>query len=81
MSAFKPQQRHLTLGGRAFHFVAYEGRLENLNRNQPAEPAMWYLMVEGRRCPVTTFDTEQSLEQTDKILSRWLQQNALGSAP
>ena len=37
MSAFKPQQRYLTFAGRAFHFVAYEGRAENLAQNQPAD--------------------------------------------
>jgi hypothetical protein len=78
MSAFKPQQRYLTLGGRAFHFVAYEGRAENLARNQPAEPPMWFLMVEGRRCPVTTFHDEQSADQLDGMLTLWLQENVLG---
>ena len=78
MSAFKPQQRYLTFAGRAFHFVAYEGRAENLAQNQPAQPPMWYLMLEGRRCPVTVFQGEQSEDQLDRMLTRWLQQNVLG---
>src|SRR5512143_3067463 len=77
LSAFKPQQRHMTLNGRAFHFVAYEGRSENVARNQPSEPPMWYLMVEGRRFPVMPFVADQTLEQIDKLLARWLQKNAL----
>ncbi len=77
MTAFKPQQRHMTLNGRAFHFVAYEGRSENVARNQPGEPPMWYLMVEGRRCPVSPFVADQTVEQIDLMLSRWLQKNAL----
>ena len=79
MSSFKPQQRYLTFQGRAFHFVAYEGRPENLARNQPEEPPMWYLMLEGRRCPVTPFVTDQTVEQIDRMLARWLQRNVLGS--
>ncbi len=81
MTAFKPQQRYLTFGDRAFHFVAYEGQVENLARNRPAEPPMWYLMLEGRRCPVATFRDEQSVEQLDRTLTRWLQQNVFGAAP
>ena len=52
MTAFRPQQRHLTIQGRRFHFVSYEGRPANHRRAQLAYPAMWYLMVEGRRRPV-----------------------------
>ena len=39
MSAFKSQQRHLTIGGRSFHFVSYEG--------VPANPRAW-LVSTGR---------------------------------
>lgn len=76
MAAFKPQQRFLTFAGRAFHFVAYEGRAENLSHNQPAQPPMWYLMLPGRRCPVAAFEGEQSQDQLDRMLTRWLRLNA-----
>jgi hypothetical protein len=78
MSAFKPQQRHLTIRGRAFHFVSYEGRPTNRRRAQLPYPAMWYLMVEGRRCPVLPCDTTLSLPQLDAALSAWAEDNALG---
>ena len=78
MTAFKPQQRHLTIRGRAFHFASYEGRPANYRRAQLAYPAMWYLMVEGRRCPVLPCDSSQSLPQLDAALRDWAEDNALG---
>ena len=77
MSGFKPQQRRFQIADRSFLFVSYEGQPENLARNRPAEPAMWCLMVEGRRCPVTPFLASQSLESLDRILLRWIQANAM----
>jgi hypothetical protein len=77
MSAFKSQQLQFTINGRPFHFVSYEGRPESLARNQPAEPAMWCLMVEGRRVPVTPFLPAQSLEDAQHFLSGWVRKNAL----
>ena len=77
MSGFKPQQRRFVIDGRAFQFVAYEGQPENLARQRPAEPAMWCLMVEGRRCPVTPFLASQTLESLDRALLRWIQANAM----
>ena len=78
MSAFKPQQRHLTIRGRTFHFVSYEGGPTNRRREQLPDPAMWYLMVEGRRCPVLPLDTSLSASQVDAALSAWALDNALG---
>jgi hypothetical protein len=78
MSAFKPQQRHLTIHGRVFHFVSYEGQPANTPRKQVARPAMWYLMVEGRRCPAMPCDPTQTEPEIDRFLSRWAMDNALG---
>jgi len=80
MSGFKPQQRRFEIAGRSFLFVSYEGQPENLARKRPAEPAMWCLMVEGRRCPVTPFIASQSLESLDRTLLRWIQANAMPAA-
>lgn len=74
MGAF-PQQRHITIDGRPFHFVAYEGQPENRKRNQASEPAMWYLMVSGRRFPVGPFVATHSPEQLDKLLCKWVAAN------
>ena len=79
MSAFKPQQRRFLIDGRAFHFVAYEGQSENPARHRPAVPAMWCLMVEGRRCPAVPFVATQAVEAVDQLLVRWLRTNALPS--
>jgi hypothetical protein len=78
VSAFKPQQRHLTMQGRAFHFVSYEARPANLRRAELASPAMWFLMVEGRRWPVLPCDPSLSLPQLDAALCAWAEDNAIG---
>ena len=77
MSAFKPQQRHLAMGGRNFHFVSYEAQEPNARRGELGSPPMWCLMVEGRRCPVLSYDPEQSLEDVDVALAKWVRANAL----
>lgn len=78
MSAFKAQQRHLTIRGRDFHFVSYEGSRGNVQRARLPYPAMWYLMVEGRRCPAFPCDPSLSLPELDAALGAWAQDNALG---
>ena len=77
MPAFKPQQRHLTINDREFHFVAYEGSPTNLRQGQEPYPAMWCLMVEGRRCPVVPFDETQSEEQVNAALCAWAEEHAI----
>ena len=80
MSAFKPQQRHLAIDDRTFHFVSYEAHPPNERRGELGGPAMWYLMVEGRRCPAVAYDPAQELEDVDRALTRWVQANALAPA-
>jgi hypothetical protein len=79
MSAFKPQQCHLTIHGRVLHFVAYEGR--PAHRGQAAAPAMWYLMVEGRRFPVFPWDATLTPAALDAALCAWALDNAMGPIP
>lgn len=81
MSAFKPQQHRLTVDGRPFHFVSYEGQTENLARNQPSRPPMWYLMVEGRRCPVSPVVEAHTPEQVERMLLRWLAAHVQPESP
>lgn len=78
MSSFKPDQRRLMIRGRVFHFVSYEGQPANPRRAQPSSPPMWFLMVEGRRCPVLPFDPTQSSTEVDAALLAWAKDNALG---
>jgi hypothetical protein len=80
MSSFKPNQRHLEIGGRAFHFVSYEGQPARELKNEAARPSMWYLMVEGRRCPAMLCDPAQPDTEVDRLLSRWATDNALAVA-
>ncbi len=81
MSAFKPQQRHLAIDDRTFHFVSYEAQPPNARRGELGSPAMWFLMVEGRRCPALDYDPEQTLTDVDVALEQWVQANALAPAP
>ena len=77
MSAFKPQQRHLLVGGRLFHFVSYEAQPANPRRGDAGAPSMWYLMLEGRRCPALPYDPDQALSEVDGALAHWAEANAL----
>ena len=78
MSAFKSQQRFITIRGRDFHFVSYEGRPANVRRGEEAAPAMWYLMVEGHRCPALLWEQSQSLDEVDRDLAKWAADHAFG---
>lgn len=84
MAPPKPEQRRLTFQGRTFHFVSYQGSPGNAQRAQLPFPAMWYLMVEGRRCPVLPCDATLSATEVDAALLAWAEVNAMGpvdSAP
>ena len=79
MSSFKTPQRYLTIRQRRFHFVAYEAISGNPKRSVIPSPAMWYLMVEGRRCPVMPYEQEQPETEVDRQLTQWLEET-LGPA-
>ena len=75
--SFKPQQRHLTIRGRAFHFVSYEGNPPHLRRADVPGPSMWYIIVEGRRFPSLPYLPEQPMAEVDLALERWVEENGL----
>ena len=79
VSAFKPQQRHLTIRDHEFHFVAYEAREANKHRGEEASPAMWYLMREGRRWPAIPLDTTQPSASVDASLLQWAEAQAIAA--
>lgn len=74
---FKSQHRRLTIRSRLFHFVSHEGRPANFRRAELGYPPMWYLMVDGRRCPVLPYDSAQPLPELDAALRSWAGVNAL----
>lgn len=79
MTAFKPQQRHLVIHGHPFHFASSKGRPANRQRAQLAYPAMWYLVVDGRRrCPVLLCDSNRSPLELDAALRDYAEDTALG---
>jgi hypothetical protein len=78
MPPFKTSHRLLSVHGRILHFASYGGRSANLKRCQLPYPAMWYLLVEGRRCPVLPYDATQTAAALDDALHDWAADNALG---
>jgi hypothetical protein len=80
MAIFQPRQRRLVIRKRQFHFVAYEATPGNVKREEEPTPAMWYLMVEGRRCAAIPFENSQPEEEVEQLLTRWVKANALGPA-
>ena len=78
MATFKSQQLHLMIQGHPFHFASYKGRPANLRRAQLAYPAMWYLITDGRRCPVLPCDPSRSPLELDAALRDYAEDNALG---
>lgn len=75
MSSFKLEQRRLTLRGREFHFVSYEGQLANAARHQPATIPTWFLMNAGKRWPVIAHQPGQETDELDRLLAQWLEQH------
>ena len=75
MSNYRIEQRRLTHRGREFHFVSYEGRPADARKDAPAEPAMWYLMAEGKRRAVMPQQLGQDLADLDRQLVRWLDEH------
>jgi hypothetical protein len=75
MSSFKLEQRRLTLRGREFHFVSYEGQLANAARHQPATIPTWFLMNAGKRWPVIAHQPGQEIDELDRLLAQWLEQH------
>ena len=78
MSSHKVEQRRLSHRGREFHFVSYEAQVANERRGQPAIPAMWYLMIEGKRRPVLPHVLGQEPIELDGALLRWVDEEVFG---
>jgi hypothetical protein len=76
VTTFKSEQRRIIHRGREFHFVSYEGRLASERRNEKALPPMWFLMSEGKRCPVMPIVPDQDAIELDKALIRWVDTHA-----
>jgi hypothetical protein len=78
MPPVKSEQRRVTVGGREFHFVSYEGRPPNPRRGEEGTPAMWFLMSAGTRWPVMRHTPGQNVGELDAALRRWLEENVFG---
>jgi hypothetical protein len=80
VSGHKVEQRRLSHRGREFHFVSYDAQVANERRGQPAVPAMWYLMIEGKRRPVLPHVPGQELTELDLALLQWVDEQVFGGA-
>lgn len=81
MSHYRTDQCRLVHRGKEFHFVSYEGHLANPAKGEAAAPAMWYVMIAGRRHAVMPEVPGQDLVDRDQRLMAWLEANAVGRAP
>lgn len=75
MSKAKIEQRRVTVRGREFHFVSYEGQPGNTTRMIEATGPSWFLMSAGKRWSVMPHDPGQPVDQTDQMLTQWLEAN------
>ena len=78
MSAFKVDQRRVSIKRRTFHFVSYECVPANEKRGEPGLPSMWYLMGPGKRWPVMPHIAGQADAEVDHELRRWIVEQGLG---
>ncbi len=77
MSAYKNQQRRLSLGQREFHFVTYEARPANVKRGEEGSGPMWYLMRAGKRWPVMPEVPGQVETEVTTALTKWLKEQGI----
>jgi hypothetical protein len=75
VSKVKTEQRHVTVRGRAFHFVSYEAAPGNPARDKPAIEAAWFLMSAGKRWFAVPHDPSQDPHELDHHLTQWLEQH------
>lgn len=75
MGSFKLEQRRVTLRGREFHFVSYEGQQANAARHLDATLPTWYLINSGKRWPVIPHEPGQEPGELDRLLAQWLEQH------
>jgi hypothetical protein len=80
VSSHKVEQRRLSHRGREFHFVSYDAQIANERRGQAAIPAMWYLMIEGKRRPVLPHVPGQELMELDGALLQWVDEQVFGGS-
>jgi hypothetical protein len=73
MSRHPILQLRVTHRGREFHFVSYEPIVTPANRALAPSPWTWYLMNEGKRLEVMPHAPEQTPEEIEQDLIRWLE--------
>ena len=73
MSRHPILQVRVTHRGREFHFVSYEPIVTPANRLLAPSPWTWYLMNEGKRLEVMPHTPDQSPEELEQHLVRWLE--------
>jgi hypothetical protein len=79
VSSFKVEQRRIEHRGRQFHFVSYDAVPANERKGEPAVPAQWYLMSEGKRYQAIPVEKGQNPEDLDRELIRWLGREVFAS--
>lgn len=70
--SYKTDQCRIVHRGREFHFVSYDGHVANIAKGEVAAPAMWYLMMAGKRYEVMPQEAGQPATERDLLLADWL---------
>jgi len=73
MGGYKVEQRRLTVRGRGFHFVSYEGVPANPNKQLAATVPMWFMMSAGKRWAVMPHLLGQDPVELDRLFTEWLE--------
>jgi len=75
MGSYKVEQRRLTVRGRLFHFVSYEGTPANPAKHISATAPTWFMMLSGKRWAVMPHEVGQDPIELDRRFTEWLEIN------
>jgi hypothetical protein len=75
MSSYRVEQRRVSVRGRGFHFVSYEGTPANPAKQIAATAPMWFLMSAGKRWLVMPHQIGQDPLELDRLFTEWLDRN------
>ncbi len=78
MGSYKVEQRRLSVRGRGFHFVSYEGTPANPAKRIAATAPTWFMMSAGKRWAVMPHQVGQDPLELDRLFTEWLETHVFG---
>jgi len=80
MGGYKVEQRRVTVRGRGFHFVSYEGTPANAHKQLAATVPMWFMMSAGKRWAVMPQQVGQDPLELDRLFTAWVEAHVFSQA-